>query len=97
MVKGSDPSKLKYKLNNIQLQYEMISGKKLAEEATSIYNSGKEFVYDHVSGDKIYPIDKGRDTKINITVNSQRRSRSFTLVCRFLHCGDKRFRKICLS
>ena len=74
VVKGSDPTKLKYKLNNIQLQYEMISSKELAEEATSIYNSGKEFIYDHVSRDKIYPIDKGRDTKINITVNSQRRS-----------------------
>ena len=31
VVKGSDPTKLKYKLNNIQLQYEMIRSKELAE------------------------------------------------------------------
>ena len=65
---------MKYKLNNIQLQYEMISSKALAEEARSVYDSGKEFVYDHVSRYKIYPIDKAKYTKINITVNSQRRS-----------------------
>jgi len=33
VVRGSDPSKLKYKLTNIQLEYEMIRSKTLAEEA----------------------------------------------------------------
>ena len=46
----------------------------LAKEARSVYDNGKEFVYDHVSRYKNYPIDKAKDTKINITVNSQRTS-----------------------
>ena len=36
VVKGSDPTKLKYKLTNIQLEYEMIRSKMLAEEAISV-------------------------------------------------------------
>ena len=46
VVRGSDPSKLKYKLTNIQLEYEMIGSKTLADEAFSAYTSGKEFAYD---------------------------------------------------
>ena len=74
VVKGSDPTKLKYKLTNIQLDYEMIRGKMLAEEAESVYKFGKEFPYDHVSLDKVVPINKGTETRINIKVNMQRRS-----------------------
>ena len=48
VVRGSDPSKLKYKLTNIQLEYEMISSNTLADEARSVYSSGKEFAYDHI-------------------------------------------------
>ena len=51
VVKGSDPTKLKYKLTNIELEYEMIHSKDLADEAVSVYESGKEFLYDHVSLD----------------------------------------------
>ena len=70
----------------------------LAKEARSVYDSGKEFVYDHVSRYKNYPIDKAKDTKINITVNSQRTSmKGLTLDRRALHCRDKRFRKVYLS
>ena len=74
VVKGTDPTKLKYKLKNIQLEYEMIESKYLAEEAASIYTSGKEFLYDHVSRDKVVPIDRETATRINIKVNAQRRS-----------------------
>ena len=74
MVKGSDQSKLKYKLTNIQLEYEMIHSENLAEEAASVYESGKEFAYDHVLLDKVVPINRGTDTRINIKVNAQRRS-----------------------
>ena len=74
VVKGSDPTKLKYKLTNIQLEYEMIRSKMLVDEASSVYDHAKEYVYDHVSRYKIYPINRETDTKINITVNSQRRS-----------------------
>ena len=37
VVKGTDPTKLKYKL-----KYEMICSKTLMEEAHSVYSSGKE-------------------------------------------------------
>ena len=74
VVKGSDPSKLKYKLTNIQLEYEMIHSDMLAKEAANIYESGKEFAYDHVQLDKVVQINRGTETRINIKVNAQRRS-----------------------
>ena len=43
VVRGSDTSKLVYKLKNIQLEYEKIRSKQLADEATSVYTHGKEF------------------------------------------------------
>ena len=74
VVKGSDPTKLKYKLTNIQLEYEMIHSENLAEEAESVYKSSKEFAYDHVSRPKVVPINRGTETRLNIKVDSQRRS-----------------------
>ena len=46
VVKGPDETNLKYKLANIELEYEMIHSKQLANEATSAYISGKEFLHD---------------------------------------------------
>ena len=43
VVKGSDPAKLKYKLTNIQLEYEMIHSKLLAQEAAASTPAGKSF------------------------------------------------------
>lgn len=43
MVRGSDPSKLKYKLHSIQLKYKMIRSKTLANKAHSVYTNSKEF------------------------------------------------------
>ena len=96
MVKGSDPSKLKYKLTNIQLEYEMIHSEMLAKGAANIYESGKEFAYDHVQLDKVVPINRGTETRINIKVNAQRRSlKGHSLsICVALHCGDTRFGKV---
>ena len=74
VVKRSDPTKLKYKLTNIQLEYEMIHNKKLAKEAASVYESGREFTYDHEIRDKVVTINRDTDTRINIKVNAQRRS-----------------------
>ena len=74
VVKGSDPTKLKYKLTNIQLEYEMIHSEKLAKEASKVYTSATEFAYDHVSRNVVAPIDRGTDMKINLKVNDQRRS-----------------------
>ena len=74
VVKGSDTTKLKYKLTNIQLEYEMIHSEDLAKEADWVYTSGKEFVYDHVSRAKVVPIVRGTETRINIKVDAQRKS-----------------------
>ena len=74
VVKGSDATKLKYRLTNIQLEYEMIQSKTLANEASYLYETGKEFLYDHVTRDVIVPFKKGSDTKINIKVNAERKS-----------------------
>ena len=73
VVKGPDASKLKYKLANIQLEYEMIRSKDLADEATSVYESGKEILYDHVSRGNKLRVDTTNGL-INVKVDSQRRS-----------------------
>ena len=41
VVRGSDTSKLVYKLKNIQLEYEQIRSKQLADHATTAYTNGK--------------------------------------------------------
>ena len=73
VVKGSDPTKLNYKLTNIQLEYKMIRSEKLANQAISVYDSGKEFLYDHVKQILVKPI-KSSEMRINIHVNNQSRS-----------------------
>ena len=80
VVKGGDSTKLKYKLTNIQLEYEMIrdtpasNRESLGDQATTMYTSGKGFLYDHVSRDKVVSVAKNSDSRINIKVNAQRRS-----------------------
>ena len=69
VVKGSNVSKLVYKLINIQLEYEMIRSKTLVDEATSVYSSGKEFAYDHVMQEEVVSFAKGADARLNIRVN----------------------------
>ena len=74
VVKGSDGTKLGYKLENIQLEYDVIRSKYLAAEVASTYASGKEFAYDLVIREKVVPITRGSDTHLNLRVNPQRRS-----------------------
>ena len=73
VVKGSDPNKLKYKLTNIELEYEMICSEDLADQATRVYESGKEFLYDHVSRDIVLEVSPSTE-RINVKVDAQRRS-----------------------
>jgi len=77
---GSKPTKLKYKLTNIQLGYEMIRSEQLAQEAASVYTSRKEFLYDHVQLSETIPLKRDTDTRLNIKVNSQRKSLKAILV-----------------
>ena len=74
VVRGSDASKLVYNLENIQLEYETIRSKSLADEATSIYTNGKEFAYDLVMRERVVPSSRGGDARLNLRVNPQRRS-----------------------
>jgi len=74
VVRGSDMTKLKYKLTNIQLEYEMIRSEQLAQEAASEYSSGKEFLYDHVHLEETITFANNSDERLNIKVNAQRRS-----------------------
>ena len=74
VVLGSDDSQLVYKLENIQLEYETIRSTSLADEAASTYANGKEFAYDLVMRERVVPIARGSDTRINLRVNPQRRS-----------------------
>ena len=89
VVKGSDPTKLAYKLTNIYLEYEMMRSASLADEAMSVYTSGKEFVYDHVNLDKVLPITRGADTRINTKVSAQRRfMKAILLSCSWSHTSQ---------
>ena len=73
VVKGSDASTLVYKLTNIQLKYETVDSKKLADVATSVYNSGKAFAYDHIMREEV-TFAKATDNRLNIRVNPERLS-----------------------
>ena len=46
----------------------------LADEAFSTYTYAKEFAYDLIMRDRVVPIARGSDTRINLRVNPQRRS-----------------------
>ena len=61
VVRGSDTDKVKYKLKNIQIKYEMIRSKRLADKAYSIYAAGKEFLYNHMMQEKIVPFPHESD------------------------------------
>ncbi|KAL9966909.1 hypothetical protein ACROYT_G025049 [Oculina patagonica] len=62
VVRGSDTTKLKYKLTNIQLEYEMIRSEEIADEAFSAYSGGKEFAYDHIQRVKVVTFARLRHT-----------------------------------
>ena len=74
VVRGSDVSKLVYKLKNIQLEYEVIRSKSLADDTASTYSYGKEFAYDYVLREKVVDVKRDTDDRLNIRVNPQRRS-----------------------
>ena len=74
LVRGSDATKLVYKLTNIQLEYGVIRSKTLSDDATSAYRSGKEFAYDFVMREQVVDVNRGEDSWLDIRVNPQRRS-----------------------
>ena len=52
----------------------MIGSKTLADEAHSVYESGKEFAYDHVMRSRVVAFKKDTDTRKNIKIDAQKRS-----------------------
>jgi len=88
VVKGSDTTQLKYKLTNIQLEYEMIRSKTLADEAYSVYSGGKEFAYDHVMRSEVVIFKNDTDTRLNIKVAAQKRSLKAILLLFIEPYGD---------
>jgi len=88
VVNGSDTTQLKYKLTNVQLEYEMIRSKTLADEEHSVYSSGKEFAYDHVMRSEVVIFKKDTDTRIKIKVDAQKRSLKAILLLFIEPYGD---------
>ena len=74
VVRGSDTSKVVYKLKNIQLEYERIRSKQLADQATTSYSNGKGFAYDQIMLEKTVTFDRCTAADLNLLVNPQRRS-----------------------
>ena len=74
VVRGSNTSKLVYKLKNIQLEYQRIRSKQLADHATTAYTNGKGFAYDQVMLEKTVMFDRGTDADLNLLVNQQCKS-----------------------
>ena len=92
VVKGSQ---LKYKLTNIQLEYEMIWSKTLADEAYSEYSSRKEFAYDHMMRSEVVIFKKDTDTRKNISQRPKKVARSPPATFhRALYRWSQRFGKI---
>ena len=71
VVRGSDANKLVYKLKNIQLEYERIRSKQLADQAITACTHGKGFTYDQVVLEKTVTFDRGTDADLNLLVNPQ--------------------------
>ena len=67
VVKGSDASKLVYKLKKtIEFQYEIIRSKALADKASNAYVTGKSFAYNYIIPEEVLSIAKGTDSWVNI-------------------------------
>ena len=82
VVRGSDPSKLKYNLENIKIEYETIESQALATEVLSTYKKGKGFAYDHVLQQEVITLKKDRDSRINIKISLQRKTlKAVLLLC----------------
>jgi len=80
VVRGSESSQLKYKLTNIELEYELLNSPLLAEEAEREYTTGKVFPFNHVHRNLRNSFKKDDASLINIKVDSQRKSLKAILI-----------------
>lgn len=65
---SSSGSKMAYKLKNIHLQYEVIKSKKIADEAMTVLQLGKEYYFDQVTWRQKVDIKRNADTLIQINL-----------------------------
>ena len=93
VVKGPDQSKLTYTLKNIQLQYEIIKSRELAEIAEYEYESGKEFIFDHIDRFKNEEFDLSDKGLLNFSVNVMKNSLKAVLLLfiKPTNCGKSLF------
>ena len=80
VVKGSDASKLVYKLTNIQMEYENTRSKTLADEAPSVYYNGKAFAFDHIVREEVVTSAKATDSRLNIKYTQGRSLKGILLL-----------------
>ena len=59
VVRGSDPTKLEYKLTNIQLEYEWFEAKSLQMRQNQFTTLANSFLYHYMNHDTVVAIDKG--------------------------------------
>lgn len=74
IVVGSDPTKLQYELQNLELEYEILKSETLAIQTNAMYKSGKMYFYDNVTLLKQCTIARNTDSVINHTIDIPRRS-----------------------
>ena len=74
IVVGSDPTKLVYELQNLELEYEILKSESLAMETNAMYKAGKMYFYDNVTLLKTCTVARNTDSVINHTVDIPRRS-----------------------
>lgn len=72
--KVTDPTKLGCELTKIELEYEVIHSKDLADKALSNYKNEKRFMNEHVPHCKTISILKGTDSISNESIKVPRRS-----------------------
>lgn len=83
-MKGSDQTKITYELTNIELEYEMIYRKDLANAIISNYNDGKRFTYEQANYHKTITVNRATNSIIKESINLA--SRSVLLLCpTFIH------------
>lgn len=74
VVRRPYPTKLRYELTDVQLDYEAFYDKELAREVGSTYTNCKQFMYEHVHNYKTILVKKGSHTILNESINVSKRS-----------------------
>ena len=98
VVRGSEPLEVKYKLTNIQLEYEMKYNRNDSSNilADEVLTNSKEFAYDNIQHSEVVTFAKGTDPRLNLRVNLREKvpKRHLATICRALCCWHKALRNV---